>query len=311
MIEHRLAIVSAATAALVLLAGGTINPHQAGLACPEALFLCHGSLFPALTGKVLFEHGHRLLAMSIGLLQIGLTVLLWRRRPALRRVAIAGLALVCAQGMLGALTVRVGLSWQTSTGHLVLGCLYLAMLIYVAWQTRRVVRPGSNEATPPVADPGRARLAILVAGMAVLAQIVLGGLVRHVGAFLASVDWPLHQGSLWPAGPLELKLHMAHRIAGVVVGSIAIACAVVVFRAAGQWRALRMLALAVPALVSAQIAMGLWVIASLRAPPVAVAHFAGAIALWSLFVAMWWMTGVPRTAALPRRELHAGVFEVA
>jgi len=38
--------------------------------------VCHGQLFPPMVGGVLYEHGHRLAAMSVGLLQIALTLLL-------------------------------------------------------------------------------------------------------------------------------------------------------------------------------------------------------------------------------------------
>jgi heme a synthase len=296
MLEHRLATVTAAAAFLLLIIGGTVNPTHSSLACPEAFVICHGSLFPAMTGGVLYEHGHRLAAMLVGFLQIGLTVALWRRRRELRGLAVGALVAVCVQGLLGALTVKYKLPWAVSTGHLTLAFLYLATLIYLAWRTRPVGRG-------PV-DLGRARTAIVVATVAVLVQIVLGGLVRHSGAALASIDWPLHQGSLWPAGPLGLlHLQMAHRIAGVVVGLVAIACAVVVFRAARGHRAVRRMALAVPLVVVGQIALGLWVIASLRWEPAAVAHFAGAASLWSLWVAMLWRTS-PRAAAAidPRRH---------
>src|SRR3954471_777489 len=95
MLEHRFAKLSAATTFILLVIGGTVNPTGSSLACPEPTLVCHGQLFPPMTGGVLYEHGHRLAAMTVGLLQILLTVLLVRR-PQLRRLGWILLGLVIA-----------------------------------------------------------------------------------------------------------------------------------------------------------------------------------------------------------------------
>ena len=79
MIEHRIAKLAAGATFILLVIGGTVNPTGSSLACPEPTFVCHGQLFPPMVGGVLYEHGHRLAAMTVGLLQIALTVLLLRR----------------------------------------------------------------------------------------------------------------------------------------------------------------------------------------------------------------------------------------
>src|ERR1041384_6762548 len=96
MLEHRLAKLAAAATFLLLVIGGTVNPTGSSLACPEPTLVCHGQLFPPMVGGVLYEHGHRLAAMTVGLLQIALTILLLRR-PRLRALGWVLLALVCAQ----------------------------------------------------------------------------------------------------------------------------------------------------------------------------------------------------------------------
>src|SRR5262245_7338514 len=136
MLEHRLAKLAAAATFVLLVIGGTVNPTGSSLACPEPTIVCHGQMFPPMVGGVLYEHGHRLAAMTVGLLQIALTVLLLRRRPALRRLAVLLLGLVIAQGLLGAITVAYKLPWFVSTGHLLLGMSYFAALVYTAFRTR-------------------------------------------------------------------------------------------------------------------------------------------------------------------------------
>src|SRR5215216_4538979 len=87
MLEHRLAKLAAAATFLLLVIGGTVNPTGSSLACPEPTLVCHGQLFPPMVGGVFYEHGHRLAAMTVGLLQIALTVMLARRRSGHRRLA--------------------------------------------------------------------------------------------------------------------------------------------------------------------------------------------------------------------------------
>jgi heme A synthase len=304
MLENRFAWFTVAGTFLLLLIGGTVNPTGSSLACPEPTLVCKGELFPEMTGGVLYEHGHRLVAMTVGMLQIGLTALLWRRRPALRWLGVAALIMVCAQGALGAITVAYKLPWEVSTAHLLLAMAYLATLLVVAWRTR--------PADPAPRDPrelGSLRRWIAVGGAAVLLQILLGGLMRHHDGALASIDLPLHHGSLWPAdAALPLLLHMAHRIGGIVAGTIAIAVAVAVLRRAAGWRGLRSLAAVVPFAVVGQIALGVLTIASLRHVPVAVAHFGGAALLWGTFVAMYLvargMQPAPARTARPERPLE-------
>jgi heme A synthase len=296
-VEHRWALVTALATFALLTIGGTVNPTGSSLACPEAFIVCHGQLFPEMTGGVLFEHGHRQVAMLVGLLQLGLTALLWGRRPALRILAATALAMVAAQALLGALTVYFQLPWIVSTGHLMVAMGYFASVLLQAWMTR----PAPRAAGAGRAVDRRLRRWVALGGGAVLLQILLGGLMRHHGGALASIDLPLHQGSLWPDGAaLPLQLHMAHRLGGVVAGLVAVAAAIAVWRGAGARRGLRLAALAVPLVVFGQISLGLLVVATYRSVPVVVAHFAGGALLWALFCGMFLVTWggqpAPRTA---------------
>jgi heme a synthase len=301
-LEHRWAIVTACATFLLLMAGGTVNPTGSSLACPEAFVVCKGSLFPEMTGGVLFEHGHRQIAMLVGLLQLGLSVLLWLRRPALRRLAVVALVMVALQALLGALTVQFKLPWFVSTAHLMLAMGFFATTIYEIWRTRPA----------PSGEPRRAsrqvRRWIAIGGAAVLAQILLGGLVRHHGAALASIELPLHHGAVWVQGaPLPLQLHLAHRLGGVVIGTIAIVSAIGIMRGARDWPALRRTAMAVPLAVLAQITLGVLVILSFRTVGITVLHFGGAALLWGLFASMWLMSSgvVPAARRAPAEpEVH-------
>jgi cytochrome c oxidase assembly protein subunit 15 len=94
----------------------------------------------------------------------------------------------------------------------------------------------------------------------------------------------------WPAAAIQ-KMHMIHRGFGVVVAIVTTISAVQVFRAARSWHQLKVLALAAPLVVVAQVALGVMTVLSMRYVPIAVGHFAGAASLWAIWMSMWLMTG--------------------
>jgi heme A synthase len=308
MLEHRLAKLAAAATFVLLVIGGTVNPTGSSLACPEPTLVCHGQLFPPMVGGVLYEHGHRLAAMTVGLLQIALSLLLWLRRPQLRRLGWVLLGLVIAQGALGAITVKYKLPWFVSTGHLLLGMSYFATLIYTAFRTRpapSVVELDRHARR--IDELGSARRWIAIACGAVFGQLLLGALVRHLGAAMVCLGMPscTMGGDWWPEAWVQ-DLHMVHRAGGVVVAIVTTIAAVKVYRHTRSWPALRLCAMVAPVLVAAQLALGIFTVISLRAVPLAVGHFAGAAGLWALWMSAWLLTGrrVP-AIALPTHDVHA------
>lgn len=304
MLEHRLAKLAAAATFVLLVIGGTVNPTGSSLACPEPTLVCHGQLFPPMVGGVLYEHGHRLAAMTVGLLQIALTVVLLRRGS--RRLGWILLGLVIAQGALGAITVGYKLPWFVSTGHLLLGMSYFATLIYTAFRTR--VAPTTQELDHHArlrGELGGARRWIAVACGAVFVQLLIGALVRHLGAAMVCLGMPscTRSGDWWPDAAVQ-DLHMIHRGFGVVVAVVTTAAAIAVYRRARSWPALRMLALIAPALVVAQLALGMYTVLTLRAVPLAVGHFAGAASLWALWMSAWLVTAPGRRAVAHAVPAH-------
>lgn len=302
MLEHRFAQLVAAATFLLLIIGGTVNPTGSSLACPEPTLVCHGEIFPEMTGGVFYEHGHRLVAMTVGLLQIGLTILLLRRRRELRGLAWGTLAMVVLQGVLGAITVQYKLPWFVSTGHLLLGMSYFATILYIAWRTRPRVQPA------PV-DLGPARSWVTIATGVVIVQLLLGALVRHSEAALACLGMPDCTAGEWFPAALTQRLHMIHRGWGVIVGLVTTIAAIAIYRRAAGWPALRWMMIAAPIVVVTQVVLGIYVVLTFRSTPVAVAHFAGAATLWGLWITAWFMTHrskrAARAAFAPVRGVHA------
>lgn len=305
MVEHRFAQLTAAATFILLVIGGTVNPTGSSLACPEPTVLCHGEFFPPMVGGVLYEHGHRLAAMSVGLLQIALTYFLFTRRKDMRRLPFVLLGMVVLQGLLGAITVKYKLPWFISTAHLLLGFSYFATLIYTAFRTRQnptVVELQQHDHLR--GELGGARTWIAIAIGAVFIQLLLGALVRHHGAALACLGMPTctRTGDWWPAVGIQ-HLHMIHRAFGVVTAIVTITAAIVVARRARGWSSVRTLAAIAPLLVIGQIVLGVYTVLSMRDVPLAVGHFAGAASLWALWMSMWLITARRQAGTLAEPEL--------
>jgi cytochrome c oxidase assembly protein subunit 15 len=315
MLEHRFAKLAAGATFLLLVIGGTVNPTGSSLACPEPTLVCHGQLFPPMVGGVFYEHGHRLAAMTVGFLQIALTVLLLRRRPDEKRLAWLLLGMVILQGALGAVTVKYKLPWFVSTGHLLLGMSYFATLIYTAFRTRPAPSALELDRHEKLRGAlGGARTWIAIACVAVFVQLLLGALVRHHGAAMVCLGIPACTigGDWWPEAGVQ-HLHMIHRAFGVIVGVVTTVAAIAVWRRTRSWPQLRVLAMLAPLLVAAQIALGIYTVLTMRSVPVAVGHFAGAAGLWALWMSAWLATGRRQRSVeiAPARDVPSSTKAVA
>ena len=141
--------------------------------------LSYGQVIPEMTGGVLFETGHRMVATAVGILTIILAVWLqWAdRRPWMRRLGWAALGAVVAQGLLGGMTVLMLQPPAVSTAHACLAQLFFSTTVAIALFTSR----GWQQSASQVEDYGRPRLRTLaiVAPLLVLGQIALGAAFRH------------------------------------------------------------------------------------------------------------------------------------
>lgn len=144
MREYRLAILTAASALALAVIGALVDPEGAALACPDWP-LCRGEALPTLTGRVLVEHGHRIVALAVAALTAALAVTVLRRRadPALRRLALGAVALVLVQAGLGAATVLLGLPDLARVLHLAAAMAFFAVVVHLALRLRASAAPAA------------------------------------------------------------------------------------------------------------------------------------------------------------------------
>lgn len=242
------AVLCGLTTALIVL-GALVRAHGAGLACPDWP-LCFGQVFPEMDLKVGFEWSHRLVAGGISLVFLGLGIALVRRPRVFRRARLlygmTAVLLIC-QVILGALTVWQLLAEWTVTSHLITGNAFNACLLLLALRLREL-SPGS---VPVAAARGRA--GVTVAGVLLLFQMILGGLVSSSYAGLACPEWPTCNGGAWfPSMGGSVGLHLAHRMNGYALTATVLAVAFTTFRMGPLGR----LMLLAAALVTAQLCVG-------------------------------------------------------
>lgn len=206
---HRFALLVACATFFLIIAGALVTSHDAGLATNDWP-LSNGQVFPKMVGNLFWEHGHRMVATTVGLLTIALTVLLWvkERRRWVRLLGLLALLGVIAQGLLGGLTVKLSLPLAVSTAHATLAQLFFCTTVCLAVFTSRswiAERPTVEERSPMPA-----RYVCTAALVTIFLQLIIGATLRHS----ATWDKPL---------PTELLLtHIGGAVAvTVLVGSAA------------------------------------------------------------------------------------------
>jgi cytochrome c oxidase assembly protein subunit 15 len=277
---HRFAIFVAIATIGLIYVGGLVTSTDSGLSVPDWP-LSYGQVFPKMVGGVFYEHGHRMVAATVGMLTVILVVWMWYREPRrwVRRVAILALLAVVCQGVLGGITVLFLLPAAVSIGHAALAQLFLCLTVSLAVFTSR----GWRERQPNLEDNGAPRLRVLttVTTAAIYGQILLGALVRHTGSGLAIPDFPLAFGRLVPeVFTRQILIQYLHRIGAVVVLACVVWTVSAVMRRYGANRWLVRPAILLSAALFTQILLGAETVWSGKAVLPATLHVAvGAITL--------------------------------
>lgn len=188
---HRFTVFVTCATFVLIIAGALVTSHDAGLATSDWP-LSNGQVFPRMVGNLFWEHGHRMVATTVGLLTIALNIWLWQREPRrwVRRLGLVALGTVIAQGLLGGLTVKLMLPLVVSTAHACLAqlffCTMVSLSVFTApeWSERRATLEESSGPS--------LRYVCGAACVMIFLQLVLGATLRHS----ATWDQPLPTGLL-------------------------------------------------------------------------------------------------------------------
>jgi cytochrome c oxidase assembly protein subunit 15 len=279
---HRYAKLVVASTVLLIAAGGMVTSTGSGLSVPDWPNTYGQFMFSfpldRMVGGILYEHGHRMIASTVGFLTIILAVWTWRvdPRPWMRKLGFAALGAVILQGLLGGLTVLFLLPPAISIGHAGLAQLFFCSTVAIALFTS----PGWR-APSTLPDDRTLRVRALTTTCLVYVQILIGATMRHNQAGMAIPDFPLAFGSILPPvwNP-AIAIHFAHRLGAVAVLIAASLTVARVWTAHRHVAALRRPAFVLVGLVLVQGTLGAFVVWSGLQPVINTAHVAnGALVL--------------------------------
>ena len=250
----------------VVVLGGYVRLTAAGLGCPDWPG-CYGHvtplgaeasasaqaafpLKPLNVGKAWREMIHRYAASTLGLIIIVITLLAFttrRARLVSLPLAVALLATVVFQGVLGMLTVTWQLKPLIVTGHLVFGLTTLGLLWWLwlslprnSWGNTSIAGSRGVALSATTVEAARLAWRLALIGLIALAiQIALGGWTSSNYAAIACPDFPKCQNGWWPQtdyrdafvlwrglginyeggvleNPARVAIHLTHRMGAVI-----------------------------------------------------------------------------------------------
>jgi heme a synthase len=179
---HGYIVFVAVATFFLLIAGALVTSNDAGLSVPDWPTSFGTFRMPRMVGGVLYEHGHRMFAATIGLLTVIMAVWIWLKEPRrwVKYLAGAAVLAVIAQGILGGITVLFYLPFLVSTGHAALGQTFFCILVTLAVTTQKVWRWDEAKVNEPNTFLPIRQFAVIMPA-AVFVQLILGGLYRHNG----------------------------------------------------------------------------------------------------------------------------------
>lgn len=296
---HRFAFFTTIATLFLICSGGMVTSKGVGLAVPDwpTTFGYNMFLFPVSkwVGGIFFEHTHRLIASSVGVLTIILSVWLWRGQDHrwLRNLGFVALALVILQGVLGGLRVTL-LKDEIGIFHACLAQMFFGLLVVITLATSRLWEGIAATAVP--IKPARALVRIAIVTTATIyLQLALGATMRHQHRDLSILDFPLAYRQVIPSvtaaklaeintwrnaqalsevNAFQIWLQMSHRFLALVIACGVIASLFQTRKGELRHTPLPHLSDAWFLLLALQITLGAWVIWSNKAADIATAHVA-------------------------------------
>jgi cytochrome c oxidase assembly protein subunit 15 len=248
---RRFAKIVAVLTLFLIFAGAMVTSTGSGLSVPDWP-LSYGMLMPPMIAGIFYEHGHRMFAATVGLLTVilAISLQLFEKKRFVRVLGWSSVGTVITQGVLGGMTVLFLQPHALSIAHAAVSEIYLCINMSIAFFTSRSFREARG------VDDARAPVGLTTAlVLAVYGQILLGALVRHIGAGLAIPDFPLSFGRIVPPfTSLAIAANFAHRAGAAVVTILIVMVARKIFH--GRSAQMRILATGLLAVVVLQIFLG-------------------------------------------------------
>ena len=303
----------ASTTFVLIFVGGLVKSTGSELSVPDWP-LAFGKLIPSLKGGVLFEYSHRVVAGLVSMLTFALMLWVIFREPRrwVRVLATIAFLLVIAQAILGGITVLFLIPLPIAMAHTAAAnaffCIVVALAIFTSpWFMETMPREESHLRIP------LAKLSAITTGIIYL-QILVGALMRHLGAGLAIPDFPASFGyAIPPLWDEFIVVNFVHRCGAIIVTFFVAWTVARVLTSHRDEPQLRRPALALILLLTAQICLGAITIWSRRAVLPTTAHVAiGAAVLvtsLTLTIRTWRLYGIRGAKAAKQAASNPELLE--
>jgi protoheme IX farnesyltransferase len=300
---QKLAALTLATALGLVAIGVIVRATDSGLGCPDWP-LCHGQLVPSLGDtKAWIEWIHRTVAVIIGFEILGLAILAirdYRDRRSILWPSLAAVGLVGFQAWLGRETVRLGNSGESVTAHLAAALTLVALLVFLTVRAGYPARIGGRGGSQ------RFTLVAAFASALTFALLLFGSHVTATASALVFPDWPLMNGTLFPAVTDVTSAHVLHRWVAGIVGIVVAILAVVAWRTQRAHPTLVRLSIGAAVLFAVQVLIGGAQVLTQLAEWTQTLHLALGAVIWAM------LAGLTVTSYYTARvTLGAGRGEVA
>lgn len=220
------AIAAAIGMFIVLLMGATVTNTGSAEGCGKSWPLCHGQFIPEFAVTTAIEYSHRMVTGIVGLMIAALSIgvlLYWRRRREIIVLVPVMIGFLLLQSALGALAVLYPKTPGVMALHFGISLISFASVFLTAMF---IHEQGETDARRDVHLPLGFRWAVWGTIVFVYGVVYLGAYVRHTGASLSCVGWPLCNGQVFPGLDGPVGVAFLHRIAALasvlLIGAIAV-----------------------------------------------------------------------------------------
>ncbi len=221
-----LGVLTTAGMFVVLVMGSLVTNTGSAQGCARSWPLCRGQFIPQFAVATAIEFSHRAVVSFESILVIALTVavlILYRRRREIQILAPGMIIFLVMQAILGGLAVMYPEDPPILALHFGISLISFATVALTAvfvWEVRGTEALRNR----PV---GRGIGALIWGTLAFTYLLVyLGALVRHSGASLACLDWPLCNGAVIPTVTSAVVIQLAHRLAALAATVLVIIMAI-------------------------------------------------------------------------------------